>query len=328
MAIFFVLLVLAAVAAALPAAEGGAGPGERARLGGGGAVRWDGPTRSYPKAMIAECLSAVRRLVRQSRRFGPPTEADSQALTEVASRLSAKYGQPLDASQLMSMRTLEVGFEARTGGVRAMRHGPALLAACRAGESLVAIAARHRLPPMAVLRQILLEQGLTVANVRALLANPARLTPPLSSAAYEAAAEADLGSRAHAERIRERSQAFEVRLGRHLRELGLRFRTEDELRHANGPGSDRPTPDYLLSEPATIDGHPVNWLDAKDYPMYGAQLVARNIAAQVRKYTAAFGPGAMVFSGGVLCDAGGGAGALLLDGSHIAAEDAAGLRPA
>jgi hypothetical protein len=51
--------------------------------------------------------------------------------------------------------------------------------------------------------------------------------------------------------------------------------------------------------------------------------MTRSIAKQATKYTDAFGPGAMVFSGGVMCDARvlpEGASAeppLMLDGSHV-----------
>ena len=66
------------------------------------------------------------------------------------------------------------------------------------------------------------------------------------------------------------------------------------------------------------------WLDAKNFPLYGSRLVASSLARQAEKYTARFGPGAMVFSGGLMCgagvvpkSAGTGPAPLLLDGSHI-----------
>jgi hypothetical protein len=185
--------------------------------------------------------------------------------------------------------------------VRARAEGPKLLAASRGGESVIAIAERLHLPPMAVLRQILAEEGLGAAA----LADPTQMPARLAREA-EAISEAARGSRLNSMRIRDRSRAYEEALGRHLHSLGLQFQTEDDLRRAHAaPGGQGPllTPDFLLSEPTRINGRAVHWIDAKDYPMYGGRIMTRSIAKQATKYTDAFGPGAMVFSGGVLCDA-------------------------
>ena len=64
----------------------------------------------------------------------------------------------------------------------------------------------------------------------------------------------------------------------------------------------------------------VRWIDAKNYVYYGSALTARSLARQAARYTAAFGPGAMVFSGGRACGSTFPGAPLLLD--------AAGLDPA
>lgn len=321
-----VLLILVALAAlVLMAASTGApgrGPAPSGAYSGGGPgpAAWDGPAACFPKAMVESCT----RLVHDSAkgRFGPAGPGEVEHLTREAARLSRKYNTPLSARQLLSMRDLEVVLAAQTGGARALRHGPAMLAASRGGEPVVAIAERFRVPPTAALRQILLELGHSAAEVRSLVANPAQLPAGLAREAG-AIAEADLGSRLNSERTRVRSQAYEDALGAHLRErLGLRFRTEADLRLAPDPRGPHLTPDFLLCEPARINGRAVHWVDAKDYPMYGNRLVARGLTRQAAKYTAAFGPGAMVFSAGVMCGAQvGPAGAknepLILDGSHV-----------
>jgi hypothetical protein len=319
--------------------RGGAAEGHRE-------VQWDGPAPGcYPKEMVAEGLKFVRNLIRESRRFGPARAEDREKLAAEASRLSRKYDVAVSGSRLVAIRDMEVALESQAGGVRALRYGAEMLAASRAGEPVVAIAERLRVPPVAALRQILLELGHSAAAVRAMIADSAQMPPRLAREA-PAVFEADLGSRLNADRIRARSQAYEDALGAHLRRLGLRFQTEEALRRAHrASGSQGPllTPDYLLDEPVLIDGSPVHWIDAKDYPMYGSRLVARSLASQAAKYTAAFGPGAMVFSGGVMCnarvslpEAGPASGPrravkppkiapaepLLLDGSHVGASSA------
>jgi hypothetical protein len=291
-------------------------------------IRWDGPrgpgggAACYPPEMVAACQQLVRGMIRESRRFGPATAEERERLDVEAARLSREHGvAPFGGDRLLAMRNMEVALEAQTGGVRALRHGPEMLAASRRGEPVTAIAERLRLPPMAVLRQILFELGHSVAAVRAMIADPDARMPAQLAREAPAIFEADLGSRLNAGRIQERSRAYEDALGAHLRGLGLRFRTEGDLRRA-APAGDPPrlTPDFLLDGPARIDGRPVHWIDAKDYPMYGSRLVAKSLASQAKKYATAFGPGAMVFSGGLMCDARvlpAGAQPLLLDGSHV-----------
>lgn len=330
--VLIILVVLAALVAPrsdVAARVGGAGPRPQC-LHDSREIKWDGPADCYPKDMVTACQKFVRNMIRESRRFGPVSAEESDKLAAEARRLSRKYGVPVSGGQLVAMRNMEVALESQSGGARALRYGPEMLAASRGGESVVAIAERLRLPPMAALRQILLEEGYGAAAVRAMIADPTQLPARLAREA-QAIFEADLGSRLNADKIRARSQAYEDALGAHLRRLGLRFQTEDDLRRAHEASDGQSpllTPDFLLSEPVRIfgpeglDGKTVHWIDAKDYPMYGSRLVARSLASQAAKYTGAFGPGAMVFSGGLMCDArvlpkSAGDPPLLLDGSHV-----------
>jgi hypothetical protein len=61
------------------------------------------------------------------------------------------------------------------------------------------------------------------------------------------------------------------------------------------------TPDTLLLDDVYINGHPVNWIDAKG--TYGAYLdpeayYAESLVHQARRYTDAWGPGAFIFRRG------------------------------
>jgi hypothetical protein len=294
-------------------------PGVRAVRQGGGeaatAVTWDGPTTCYPARMVAESL----RLVRAIPGFGPVSPAQHAELAAAATRLSQKYGVQLRASQLASMRNLEIAQIAQRSGTRALRLGEEIAAAVRAGEPILAIADRHKLPPLTVLRQALSEEGYGPAQIRDVLANPERLPARLAAEA-PAIFEADLGSRLNAARIKEKSQAYEDAVGAHLHALGLSFQTEEDLRREQVAATGAPviTPDFLFTRPVAINGHPIVWLDAKDYPAIDSGLVRASLAKQAAKYTARFGPGAFVYSGGVMCDSKTARlGPLLLDGSHI-----------
>jgi hypothetical protein len=285
-------------------------PRDGGKTGGSSAsLHW--PTSAcLPREAVAACLRAARAVPG----FGPVTDGERWALAEEAKRISAAHRVTVRADQLIAIRTMEASLAARTSGVRAQRAGEEIAAAVRQGESILAIAERLRLPPVAVLRQALLEEGHTADAVRRMLADPTSMPAGLAAQAPAVFA-ADLGSRPNADRIRAESQAYEDALTAHLRALGLKLRTEEDLRSA-GSG---PTPDALLDEPVRIEGRLVHWFDAKNYPMYGSRLVAKGNAKQARKYAEAFGPGAFVFSGGVMCGAQAGKNedALFLDGSHV-----------
>jgi hypothetical protein len=143
---------------------------------------------------------------------------------------------------------------------------------------------------------------------------PARLTKDV-----KIASESDLGSRANSLRIQSKATAFEEAVAWWLRDMGVEFLTEKDLR-SKGGSSTLLTPDFLLESPIVINGRKIHWIDAKNYPMWGSRLVAKGLSKQAEKYTRAFGPGAMVFNGGVMCGASidaGGASPMVLDGSHV-----------
>lgn len=317
-ALFIILVVaLAFLLRARSRATQARGFAQRETRGGAAqaALRWEGPRACYPPAMIAEGLRAVRRLPG----YGPVNEAGRRQLAAEAARLGAKYGRPFGAPQLEAMRRTEVALAAQRRGGQAARLGGALAAAHAAGESVLALAARHDLPPLAVLRAILAEGGRSPAQVRAAVADPALLPPALAREAPAIHA-ADEGSRQNAERVRAEAQAYEDAVGAHLRARGLDFETEEDLRARGVPL----TPDFLFRAPVLIDGRPVRWLDAKNYGAFDSPLTLKGLKKQAAKYTARFGPGAMVFGGGVMCGSKTARlGALVLDGTHLSSEGSA-----
>lgn len=291
-----------------------------ARVGGAPAhtkIRWLlKPTACHPPKMVAECVVRVKKIPG----FGPVSASERAELAKFARSMSSKYKVVLTAETLVSIRTMELAASGRN--IHARPRG--VVAAYRHGDSVMEIATRFRVPPQTVLRQILYELGYDNKQIKNMISDPSTLPARLAEEAT-AVFEADLGSRVNAERIRVKSQAYEDAVGEHLRGRGLNFETEEQLRLAQIAkcGAPRITPDFLFTRPIHIDGQEVNWLDAKDYPMYGCRLVASGLEKQAVKYTTRFGPGAMVFNGGVMC------GArvvsektshppLLLDGTHIA----------
>lgn len=266
----------------------------------------------HPPTVVKKCIAAVRGPGGiTSRGFGPAGPDETARLAAAAGALTGQGLCPPDLAALLKLRTLELSHSARTGGVRAQRFGDRIRAAWRGGEPITEVALRFRVPPLAALKQALVEEGHSEGEVKRLLA-----LPDGELAAHVAAAsDADLGSRLHCMRAQADAAEFEAVLGRWLTARGVAFRTEAESRAA-GPGA--LTPDILLSAPVTIRGRRVYWLDAKNYPGFDSPLTLKGLKRQAAKYIAAFGPGAFVFNGGVAAGSAlEGPELLLLDGTQL-----------
>lgn len=287
-----VLAALAAFAAFAPAAVRG-----RAGVRGGGGAR---PEIAWPRAapvppaLVAE---AGRRL-REVPGFGP---APPEAVAGLAAELSEKHGHRVSPETLLGLRTMRLALEMPRDAARVRKASGAIRAARRAGKRALEIAGALGLPPMGVVREL------------------GRLGLPADAREAGEAAEADLGSRPNADRIRRAAGDFEDRVEAAVRVAGVVPRTEADLRRAPDPRGPELTPDLLLAGPARIHGREVNWIDAKNYMLADQPLVLGSLKKQAAKYVRAFGPGAFVFSGGAVRGSRLAAtpGLLILDGSHL-----------
>jgi hypothetical protein len=279
----------------------GASDGADDGAGDGKAVIWPNLESCTPKACVAEARTFIRSLFRESRSFAP--EPPRAALVRESARLESKYGVPFGVDRLRCMWRMELALEVRSGAFRALRLSSQIAAMRKRGRTPLEISAALRVPPVAVLRRLLLELGHSEQAVRAMIERPETMPADLARDAPAAIA-ADIGSRSASKEIQLRAEQFERQVGEQLRALGVRFKTEAELRAAG----ETLTPDFLLDSPARFRvgsrlSAPLRWVDAKDFGSWDNRLVAKKMAAQAEKYNARFGPGAFVFSGGVMCGA-------------------------
>lgn len=287
-ATFLVLLVLLVVlvlvmALVVARSAGFRGPGaldppSGPRAHGGGPPK-TGARGCYPPGLVTELLAVAR----QGKGYAPPTEKERQGFCAAAARLSAKHQVEVPSRALESMHQQERSLRARNRTSNPQSWHAKLRADRRRGLSVVESAARHDLPPMFVLKALGLKGGAGV---------------PCEGEALDAAL-ADAGSALHQRKTRARADGYEAVVGAELDRLGLPHWTEEDLRL----DGEVLTPDFLLKEPAELRGRSVAWVDAKNYAYYGNRLTLPGLKKQARKYTAAFGPGAMVFAGGHACAA-------------------------
>ncbi|KAH7387359.1 hypothetical protein KP509_16G019500 [Ceratopteris richardii] len=83
---------------------------------------------------------------------------------------------------------------------------------------------------------------------------------------------------------------YEAHLYRQLKELGISFQTENDLREA---GFSK-TPDVKLDVPIAVKGRVVNWIDSK--ASFGDEFNHKNQAElQFQRYVNRFGPGMVIY---------------------------------
>lgn len=270
-------------------------------------IQWDDSIKCYPPEMITNCQKFIQGMISDSNSFGPVNIDDRRKLNEYATQLNHIYKVNISVDHLIIWRTMEL---ALLSNKVTKKQTSDILESDMRGELVVNISKRLGVSPVMVLRQILMSpryaSSILNANANWMIANPSKMPPPLYTQSSDIF-EADLSSSINAGHILEQSRKFEIALGNHLTKLGIEFQTENEIReeYYKNPNQDKAliTPDFLLTNPVNINGHLVYWIDAKNYPMYGSRLVERKLTEQAIKYTKAFGPGAMIFSGGIMCNA-------------------------
>lgn len=208
------------------------------------------------------------------------------------------------------------------GNSRSHRHLEIVQRACRL----------FAMPPMYVLFKYMSHNGLHYKKVR-------ENNPEEYLAVVDWANETDSNSRLHKLSNQNAGELFERSLERHLRKLGLKFRTQEDLvaeQRQMPDGRAYATPDILFDQPVEfVVGdkiYRVTWIDAKNYiyapicsdlnrintDRYRPSFIDESIVKQNDKYNKHFGPGAFVFAYGwaqlTYPDLGG---AIFLSGQHI-----------
>eukprot|EP00035_Acanthoeca_spectabilis_P035463 m.34814 g.34814 ORF g.34814 m.34814 type:complete len:551 (-) comp7376_c0_seq1:83-1735(-) len=116
-----------------------------------------------------------------------------------------------------------------------------------------------------------------------------------------AAEQADQAATRNEEEVLKYSRGFEKQLEAFFTENNVEFRTEEQLAAEQTAEHGRLvcTPDILFTNPITINGSKVYWLDAKCYYLPGGcEYLRRSLDAQIARCNKHFGPGAIVFKYG------------------------------
>lgn len=171
-----------------------------------------------------------------------------------------------------------------------------LLKAWKKGESMLEIAEKWQFPPVMTARFIFLEDGASKTEFQRYVHDPDLLKPETAAELKEAIACDPVYSPKGTEEQAERGRWGEGLLQGWLKDQGIGFRTESDLR-----GVYDKTPDSLLDEPMLYEGKKIYWVESK--ASFGDNTEFKyNSRKQLIPYTRIFGPGVVVYWVGKLDD--------------------------
>lgn len=171
------------------------------------------------------------------------------------------------------------------------------------------VAKELHVPPSAVVKQRLLNEGKLWDEVQNILKNP---TEDIIDALR-----ADHLSSLNMEPFYEESKKFQDTVAKKLKAAGIKdYLSADELRAEQTADGKKPvaTPDFFFKTPITVSpqNEVVHWIVLKDYPLLNSKVLIgapdeqsmqiKRMASLAKKYNKHFGPGAFIFSGGLVKD--------------------------
>jgi hypothetical protein len=168
------------------------------------------------------------------------------------------------------------------------------------GESILSLARVFDFPPLNLLRGILLHRGMNPSEVYQVFAEKVRPALILSGrdlSQYKRAAANDAESIINQQAIADIAAANEDTVVQYFQRLGIGLKTQADLTAEQLAEHGRAviTPDILFTDEVYINDQRVHWIDYKDYIGTYVPFLYNSNVAQAAKYTARWGPGAMLY---------------------------------
>ncbi|UCH90233.1 MAG: TPD domain-containing protein [Thermoplasmata archaeon] len=158
------------------------------------------------------------------------------------------------------------------------------------GKSIYAIAKHIDFPPVLLGLIILSEEGISRKMYRNFLNDLDRApTPRLKRELAQVAKKDHIYSPEGYDIQTERGRKSELAINDWLREHGVKFRIEAELRNQYPK-----TPDFLLDKPINVRGTDISWIESKG--TFGdTHEIQKNLRSQLQPYREMFGCGMVIY---------------------------------
>ncbi len=158
------------------------------------------------------------------------------------------------------------------------------------GESLLSIAKQHDFPPVLMAQVLLKAAGYGKKELWKMIKEPEAIKNPRLKREIKEVLANDYSYSPEALEIqRRRGEWGETQLAEWLREHGIEFERENDIRGKYGK-----TPDFLLKKPIKMNGYSIKWIESK--ANFGDKVELRkNMSRQLKPYVELFGPGVVLY---------------------------------
>lgn len=205
-------------------------------------------------------------------------------------------GEGYDERLIKTLYTQKISRDVKKRFHTVANNSPRLLKEWKRGSTMLEIAERWHFPPVLTARFIFIEDGASKTEFQRYVRDPDLLKPETAAELKEAIDCDPVYSPKGTQEQTERGRWGESLLQGWLRDQGIGFRTESDLR-----GVYDKTPDALLNEPMLFEGQKICWIESK--ASFGDNTEFKyNSRKQLIPYTQIFGPGVVVYWVGKLDD--------------------------
>jgi len=117
---------------------------------------------------------------------------------------------------------------------------------------------------------------------------------------YNLAIENDIYSQLDQTDMQKESTKFEKDIEKILLKYNIKYKTQEQLTEEQFKkyGKAINTPDFLIESELIINGHSINWIDAKNFYGSNNSFVIKKITKQISKYIKSYGSGCIIFNSG------------------------------
>ena len=228
---------------------------------------------------IDDCMKIING---NKQDYFAPLYVDDGILEDLKN-INLKYGTNISLESLKSMKNMHSGLLSRQNAFKIKHNKMKVISDYQFNnKSIIELSQTYRIPPMIIYRVLIDDH----------IINNDQSTKEKILKAIE---NYDISSPKISTLIRINSQECEKNLYKKLDDLGIKYTSEAELMARKSPF----TPDVLFETPTTLNGKEIHWIDVKGYILTDSELNRESLQRQVDKYTTAFGPGAVMFIGGI-----------------------------
>jgi hypothetical protein len=262
------------------------------------------------REVLSDMLNVIKHRHQSNPNFNAMSDDDAKFYERQAHIINNKYNLHFETThmQLCAIRGMEMQIMIAHSKHKIESMAKTIKEDFESGFELTLIADKHKLPYILTLKQLCADFGYSQQDIKDFLRKNKPFPEKLSAlnAELDSILKSDMTSSLNSNEARLRATEFENDVAKMLKDLGIKFVTEEGIKsaHNDNNGEALTTPDFLLDkgQSITLNEFPIKWIEVKNYPYYGHKFLEKGVQQQAKKYQAKYGSGVFIFKCGVICD--------------------------